>query len=190
MKNNYLYPLIITILMALALMTSCTKEQDLIRLEEEIAETEIMEQTEVQEESGSEATDTNPIFRVIIENRPFNAYHISAFAESGQIHIVATNEEDTETLFLTFAHQNIGTFFLGRSEENAENNLAGYLLNDQNKGYMTTAMYGTCGEITVDKWEEGTQTISGHFTFKACDSSDQIRSFRHGIFKNLVLTED
>ena len=125
------------------------------------------------------------LFEVEIDGASFKADRISVDRNESLLHIVGTDSKTNRSVFLTFVlKENIQV--LGDAKENPSGNIAGYLLNDENVGYLTNALNGRMGEIRIGNLDRTTNTISGTFFFTAHNSDFVPVQLKNGVFENVA----
>ncbi|WP_340198903.1 DUF6252 family protein [Ascidiimonas sp. W6] len=106
---------------------------------------------------------------VQVNRQNFQPDEVAVNAEGDFVNIVGTETSSNRSVFLTFKLLGEGTLNLGDSSENPEGNIAGFLLNTENKGYLTNGIEGNWGEIKITKLDLENRKISGTFHFTAYD---------------------
>lgn len=168
------------------LSIGCSTEVEDFTFFENTQEEPQISQTETTDEVEENETATQePIFEVYINDTLFTAHEIKAQMESDKIHVLATNEDGSQSIFLLFTLATGKRKILGDVMENSDNNIAGHILNDQNVGFMTNAMPQACGEIFLESLDQN--QLSGTFDFDACNTQDDVKKFTKGVFKNIAL---
>ena len=125
------------------------------------------------------------LFEVDVNEETFQANEIKIIKQDSILSIIGKNASLDRTVFLNFTLEEEGTILLGQSKDNPKNNVAGYLLNSENKGYVTSEIYSTCGSITIENIDSINNTISGQFNFSACDRGNHVLELTNGVFKNI-----
>ncbi|NAS30235.1 hypothetical protein GTQ40_04575 [Flavobacteriaceae bacterium R38] len=130
-----------------------------------------------------EESPTN-LFRAEVDDTTFQADNINVNLEGSLINIVGTETETNRSVFLTFVLKD-NVQALGDSERNPNGNIAGYLLNDSNIGYLTNVIDGILGEIKITNLDNENNTISGEFFFTAYNQEFTPVQLKNGVFENV-----
>lgn len=134
------------------LLFSCSGDSDSMELiEEEISNTQ------------------ENFIEVLVNRQSFKPDDVTVNSQGNYINIVGTETSSNRSVFLTFKLIGEGTLNLGDSSENQEDNIAGFLINDENKGFLTNGIKGNWGEIKITKLDGINRKISGIFHFTAYD---------------------
>ncbi len=126
------------------------------------------------------------VFEVDINGEKFEADEVRVVKQDSIISIIGRDLLLDRTVFLNFMIKQDDIMYLGKSNDNPFNNVAGYLLNSENIGYVTSEVYNTCGSIIIEGMNNTKNTVSGKFNFSACDRENHFLELTNGIFKNIV----
>ncbi|XLS27731.1 DUF6252 family protein [Flavobacteriaceae bacterium M23B6Z8] len=118
---------------------------------------------------GQIVTAEENFIEVQVNRQSFQPDQVSVNSQDNFVNIVGTETSSNRSVFLTFKLLGTGTLNLGDSSENPEGNVAGFLLNAENKGYLTNGIEGKWGEIKITKLDAVNRKISGTFHFTAYD---------------------
>jgi len=127
---------------------------------------------------------SNNFLRVEVDNTTFQADRFSVNLEESLINIVGTETSTNRSVFLTFVLKD-EIQALGDSARNPNGNIAGYLLNDDNEGYITNVIDGILGEIRITELDDKNNTVSGTFFFTAFNDEFIPIELKNGVFENI-----
>ena len=125
------------------------------------------------------------LLRVEVDNTPFLADRINVNLEGSLINIVGTETTTNRSVFLTFVLKD-EVQALGDSDRNPNGNIAGYLLNDSNEGYLTNVIDGILGEIRITNFSSTDNKVSGEFFFTAYNQDFIPIQLENGVFENIT----
>jgi hypothetical protein len=108
---------------------------------------------------------------VQVNRQSFQPDEVTVNSEDDFINIVGTETATNRSVFLTFKLIGEGTLNLGDSTNNPEGNIAGFLMNNENIGYLTNGIQGDWGEIKITRLDGINRKISGTFHFTAYDQN-------------------
>ena len=146
-------------LVVLVLCTSCTSDNPT----EELAEAHYL--------------------KAVVNGKLFVADESNVVVANNQLHIVATHMESSTSIFFTLNAKDTGTYVLGVTEENLQNNVAGYLQSATKSGYVTTYAAGNIGSVSIEHFDIENKNISGTFNFNAKNSDYQSITIKDGEFQ-------
>ncbi len=106
---------------------------------------------------------------VQVNRQSFVPDAVTVNSQEDFVNIIGTETATNRSVFLTFKLIGEGTLNLGDSANNPEGNIAGFLINDEDKGYLTNGIEGNWGEIKITKLDGINRKISGTFHFTAYD---------------------
>ncbi len=129
---------------------------------------------------------TSNLLTVDIDGADFETNKVSVNRENSLINIVSTDTDTNRSVFLTFVIKG-DVSILGDDKSNPDGNVAGYLLNDTNEGYVTNTIDGILGEIRITNLDRVNNTISGTFFFTAFNQDSIPIQLQNGVFENVSL---
>lgn len=122
---------------------------------------------------------------VQVNRQSFLPDAITVNSQEDFVNIIGTETATNRSVFLTFKLIGEGTLNLGDSANNTEGNIAGFLINDENKGYLTNGIEGNWGEIKITKLDGINRKISGTFHFTAYDQEFRPIVLENGEFMDV-----
>ncbi|NER14065.1 hypothetical protein GWK08_11485 [Leptobacterium flavescens] len=137
-----------------------------------------------------EELNTVNFLQVDVGQFKFNADRVTVNTQGTLVNIVGTNVETDRSVFLTFRMDTEDVVVLGKTEENPDGNIAGYLLNAENEGYLTNQIDGISGEIIITSYDEVNNTISGEFNFTAHNEDYIPVKLQNGVFEKVSLNRE
>ncbi len=135
----------------------------------------------VDEELTNQTLKKSISFEAKLNGIPFKADEVTVTIDNNIIHIVAKRIENNQTIFLTVATTEGNHLKLGDSDENPNNNVAGFLVDSE--GFVTSNVNATTGEVNFLVNNSKEQLFEGTFFFAASNVNNQYITVTEGKFK-------
>jgi len=125
------------------------------------------------------------MIKVEVNREVFEPDRLVVNTEASIINIVGTQTSSNRSVFLTFKANGTGVLKLGNASNNPDGNVAGFLMNAENRGFLTNAIEGEWGEIRITKYDPVGKKISGEFYFTAYDINYRPIVLENGSFTDV-----